>query len=152
MLINGNCMDKKRKILFIIGIALIIVLGIIAIVIGKSNSDNIQDFQDESENTPSEDVLKDIKIADVTITNQSIITREGMSTYMANIVNESDDVNHIDELYAVFTLNGESMTTLVINNTSIKADDSLPVSIEFDRNLSEVTKIEYKIVDEEVVE
>lgn len=132
-------MDKKKG-LFIIGVAVIIVLGIIALVIGRNNANKPVEVDNLNDN-----VLKDTEIANIKIVNQSVVTRNGLSTYLANAKNDKSEKVHVDKVYITFVMpDGEELTTLVLDDITLDADYILPISIEFDKDISKATKIEYK--------
>ena len=130
-------MDKK-KILFIIGLVLIVILGIIAINISKKNK------EPEPVDTLNENILKDTTVDGLRITNQAVITRDGISTYTANITNETSETKYIDEFYITFTVDGKEISTLAIKDTNITSNQTLPISLMYDEDISKATKVEYK--------
>lgn len=130
-------MDKK-KILFIVGIVLIVILGIVAIIIGKNNKKVPVEVDNLNDN-----VLKDTEVAGLKITDQSVITRSGLSTYMANVASVKGS-KHIDKLYIIFTVGNENIEVLAIDDITFEAGDIIPIGIDFDRDISKATKIEFK--------
>jgi len=130
-------MDKK-KILFIVGIVLIVILGIVAIIIGKNNKKVPVEVDNLNDN-----VLKDTEVAGLKITDQSVITRSGLSTYMANVASAKGS-KHIDKLYIIFTVGNENIEVLAIDDITFEAGDIIPIGIDFDRDISKATKIEFK--------
>ncbi len=130
-------MDKK-KILFIIGLVLIVILGIIAINISKKNK------EPEPVDTLNEEILKDTTVDGLHITNQAVITRDGISTYTANITNETSETKYIDEFYITFTVDGKEISALAIKDTNITSNQTLPISLMYDEDISKATKVEYK--------
>ncbi len=130
-------MDKK-KLLFIIGIILIVILGIIAINMSKKSKE-LEVIDELNEN-----ILKDTIIDNISITDQSVITRDGLSTFMANVTNKGNDTIHVDNLYIVFTIDGEEIEALVISNSDIDSNQIVPISLVFDRDISKATKVDYK--------
>jgi hypothetical protein len=130
-------MDKK-KILFIIGLVLIVILGIIAINISKKNK------EPEPVDTLNENILKDTTVDGLHITNQAVITRDGISTYTANITNETSETKYIDEFYITFTVDGKKISALAIKDTNITSNQTLPISLMYDEDISKATKVEYK--------
>lgn len=135
-------MDKK-KILFIAGIALIVILGIIAIFIGKKEVKSKEDYN------INKNVLKDTTMENFTITDQSVITRDGLSTYMANLTNNTKEKKHIDYLHIVFTIDDETIDVIASKNSDVDPEGKLPIMISFDRDISKATKVTYKITKEE---
>ena len=130
-------MDKK-KILFIIGLVLIVILWIIAINISKKNK------EPEPVDTLNEEILKDTTVDGLHITNQAVITRDGISTYTANITNETSETKYIDEFYITFTVDGKEISALAIKDTNITSNQTLPISLMYDEDISKATKVEYK--------
>ena len=106
-------MDKK-KILFILGIILIVILGIVAINLGKKTK------EPESTDKLNENILKNTTVESLSITDQSVITRDGVSTYMCNITNSGTETKHIDNLFLVFTIDGEEIEALAVKDVDIK--------------------------------
>ena len=136
-------MDKK-KILFAFGIILIVILGLVAITIGRKNA-KIKEVDDNINNN----VLKDATVESFTITDQSVITRDGLSTYMANLTNNTKEKKHIDYLHITFTIDSETIDVIASRNTDVNPEAKLPIMISFDRDISKATKITYKITKEE---
>ena len=130
-------MDKK-KLLFIIGIILIVILGIIAINMSKKSKE-LEVIDELNEN-----ILKDTIIDNISITDQSVITRNGLSTFMANVTNKGNDTIHVDNLYIVFTIDGEEIEALAISNSDIDSNQIVPINLVFDRDISKATKVDYK--------
>ena len=130
-------MDKK-KLLFIIGIILIVILGIIAINMSKKSKE-LEVIDELNEN-----ILKDTIIDNISITDQSVITRDGLSTFMANVTNKGNDTIHVDNLYIVFTIDGEEIEALAISNSDIDSNQIVPINLVFDRDISKATKVDYK--------
>ena len=136
-------MDKK-KILFIIGIVLIVILGIIAINIGKKSSNTEPPKTDNL----NESILKDTTVENLSITNQSVVTRDGLSTYMANLENMASETKHIDYLYITFTINNEENNVLALKDTDLEPNGKLPIIINFDADISKASKVTYEITNE----
>ena len=136
-------MDKK-KILFIIGIVLIVILGIIAINIGKKSSNTEPPKTDNL----NESILKDTTVENLSITNQSVVTRDGLSTYMANLENKASETKHIDYLYITFTINNEENNVLALKDTNLEPNGKLPIIINFDADISKASKVTYEITNE----
>jgi hypothetical protein len=129
-------MDKK-KIFFIVGIILIVILGIITINISKKST------KPEPVDKLNESILKDTTVEGVKIANQSVVTRDGLSTYMANLINDSNETKHLDDFYIIFTLDGEEIRALAVRDIDIAPGKTYPISIVFDRDISKSSKVEY---------
>ena len=131
-------MDKKR-IVFIIGLILVIALGIIALSISKNKKETTKD------DNPENNVLKNTTIENITITNQSIVTKDGLSTYTANVANNLSSSYHIDKLSIIFTINDEELNISAATNINLEAKESFPLIINFDQDISKLSKIDYKV-------
>ena len=130
----------KRKGLFIVGIVLIVILGIIAIIIGKNSKKEPTEVDNLNDN-----ILKDTEIANIKIVNQSVVTRNGLSTYLANAKNDKSEKVHVDKVYINFVMDDDKeITVLVIDDVTFDADYVLPISIEFDKDISKAKKVEYR--------
>lgn len=134
-------MDKK-KILFIVGIVLIVILGVIAINMSKKRA------KPEVIDELNENILKDTIVEGIKITDQSVITENGLSSYTAILTNTLTENKHIGNFYIVFTLNGEEIESLAVTDIDIKANGMLPISLAFDQDISKATKVEYKITND----
>lgn len=131
-------MDKK-KILFIIGIILIVIMGIVAINIGnkKNINNNIDDL--------TEKAFDSVTIENLKVTSQSLTINNGICTYMANITNNTKSSRHIDMLFAIFELDGEEINALALSDIDIESGKTIPIKIEFDRDISTASKVSFKI-------
>ena len=134
-------MDKK-KIIFIVGIVLIVIIGVIAINMSKKMAKPAE--VDEL----NENILKDTIIEGIKITDQSVITENGLSSYTAILTNTLTENKHIGNFYIVFTLNGEEIESLAVTDIDISANGILPISLAFDQDISKATKVEYKITND----
>ncbi len=130
---------EKKKLLFIIGVALIVILGIIAILLGKDKKPK------EKEDNLNSNVLKDTTVEKLKITNQSVITTDGKSVYFASVTNESNEAYHLGKLYILVTLDGEVLKVTAKTNTDFAANETLPLNITFDLDISKATKVEFAV-------
>ena len=131
---------EKKKLLFIVGIVLIVILGIVAIILSRKNtpSQNIDDNGNA--------IFDDASVAGLKITNQAIIARDKASTFTANITNSTSKENKIDSLSLIITLDGETINAPALPEYTFKADETYPIVISFDKDISKATKIEYEVV------
>ena len=136
-------MDKK-KILFIVGTILIVILGLVAITIGRKNVK-----EKEVDDNINNNVLKDTTVESFIITDQSVITRDGLSTYMANLTNTAKEKKHIDYLHIIFTIDGDVVDVIASRNIDVNSEAKLPIMISFDRDVSKASKVTYAITKEE---
>ena len=144
----------KSKIIIIVA-PLIIIACIIFSVKTIMNSKNTKEepFKiDGLDAVDNAELLKDIIASNLKITDQSIINTDGVSTYYATITNTKNSDYHINYLYAVFTIDGKKINSLVSYNTTLKANEERLINISFDRDISNTTKIEYKVTENEIEE
>ena len=145
--------DKSKII--IIAAPLIIIACIIFSVKTIMNNKNTKEepFKlDGLDAVDNAELLKDIMASDLKITDQSIINTDGISTYYATITNTKNSDYHVNYLYAVFTIDGKEINSLVSYDTTLKANEERLINISFDRDISKTTKIEYKVTENEIEE
>ena len=132
-------MNKKKIIL--IGSIVLIIASLLVSVLLIVNQPKEEDFQIEGIDLPNNmNVLEDKIIGEIKISNVSLLTREGISTYKAMVVNEgSSDIDKV--LNIVFYIDEEEIK--ISNDISLTAGSSMYLNIESEVNLTNVTKIEY---------
>ena len=129
-------MDRKR-ILFIVGIILIIILGIIAINISKNK-------KTEEKDNLNENLLKDTTVENLTITNQTVNAKEGSSNYIAFVTNNSNVNYQINKLYVIFTVDNKEIKALLLYDMTLSPGDSIPVSVTVDEDITKATNVTYR--------
>ena len=129
-------MDRKR-ILFIVGIILIIILGIIAINISKNK-------KTEEKDNLNENLLKDTTVENLTITNQTVNAKEGSSNYIAIFTNNSNVNYQINKLYVIFTVDNKEIKALLLYDMTLSPGDSIPVSVTVDEDITKATNVTYR--------
>ena len=129
-------MDRKR-ILFIVGIILIIILGIIAINISKNK-------KTEEKDNLNENLLKDTTVENLTITNQTVNAKEGSSNYIAIVTNNSNVNYQINKLYVIFTVDNKEIKALLLYDMTLSPGDSIPVSVTVDEDITKATNVTYR--------
>lgn len=140
-------LDKKSIIL--IAVSLLCIVG--AIILTKLTLTPKEDdykFQiDGVDVTENNDILEDIKVAGLDVTNQILYNKNNVTVYSAIIKNNAEKDYTINKLYVVFTINDKEEKKLIINNSKIKKSGVFPVNIVFDRDVLSTTNIQYVIED-----
>lgn len=133
-------MDKK-KILLIVSIVLIIASIVVSVIL-LVNKPEEEEFKIEGIDLPkNQEILKDVSLDGIEITNVSLLTREGMSTYKALLTNETENDISAKILNITFYEDEEERT--VTKNITLTAGSSMYINIESEIDLSKTTKIEY---------
>lgn len=137
-------MDKKK--ILIICLITIIVVSIITNVYILLNRPTENKFQIDGINTAeNKDILKDAELEGFKITNASLLTRDGISTYKAQITNNSDETLTISKLYVNFYENDTENKTLGLANVTLKPGNTTYINITSETDLTKTTKITYTI-------
>lgn len=136
-------MEKKNKIILVVSI-LVILASIITSIFLLTKKDPEEPPVIEGINLPrNKDVLKDNKVNELDITNVSLITRDGISTYKATISNNTNKDITINNLYVNFHHDNDETKTLTLKETTLKSNNSTYINITSETDLSNTTKIEY---------
>lgn len=139
-------MNNKQKTL-IVALVLIIIASVATVIyaIAKNNKEE-EPFKIEGiEVAENKSILKDTKVDNINITNVSLLTRNGLSTYKAIATNNTEKDIHIDKLYITFSINDKEKKMEVLNNVTIKAGESNNITISFESDMKSTSKIEYSI-------
>lgn len=135
-------MDKKK--LLVIGSIIVIIVSIIASIIIIVNKDNEEEFTIDGIILPSnKEILKETTIDDLKITDISLLTRNGISTYKATALNETEENINIEALYIIFYENDIENKEIALYNTQITVNEKKHIDIISEKDLSNITKIEY---------
>lgn len=135
-------MDKKK--LLTIGSIIVIIVSIIAIIVLVVNKDKEEEFTIDGINLPTnKEILKESTIDNLKITDISLLTRDGISTYKATVTNESDEDIDINALYVIFYEGDTENKTLALYDTKISSKEEKYINITSELDLTNTTKIEY---------
>lgn len=136
-------MDKKKLIM--IGSVTAIIVSVVAIIFLVTKKDTESEYKIDGIDLPeNKEILKDQTIADdIEITNISLLTRDGISSYKATIKNTSDKDIKIKTLYVIFYENDIENKTLALYDTNLVSQKEQYISIKSETDLSNTTKIEY---------
>ena len=144
-------MDKK-KVLLIVSTIVILASVVASIYIISTKKEEPEDLIEGINLPENKDILKDATIENLKITNVSLLTRDGISSYKAEVVNNTNNDIEIDSLYVVFHENEQENKILALKNTKITANNKTYIDITSESDLSKVTKIEYTLEDDEEIE
>ena len=137
---------KSKKTLLIICLVFIILLSIgtsIYILINKKEKSEFK--VDGIETVQNENILNDTTVENLQITNASLLTRDGISTYSAEVNNLTENDITIDKLYVTFYEGDIENKILALFNASIKANGKAYINITSENDLSNTDKITYTI-------
>lgn len=137
---------NKKKIFLIIALIIIIAAGLVAssyILLNKD--DNETKKIDGIDIITGNDILKDKEIDNLTITNQSIIIRNDISVYQATLVNNSNSLIDINNLYIIFKTDNNNIKSLALLNNKLLSNESKSISVVLDTKLDNLTGIEYML-------
>ena len=90
-------MGKKKTLIIVLG--LLLVISIIVFVISLVNKPSEEDYNIEGIELPQyKEILKDKTMGDFKLTDISLITVDGMSTYKAKLHNNSSETLAVKKL------------------------------------------------------
>lgn len=135
---------NKQKLL--IGVLLLIILGcvITSIVVIKNNNQE-EEVIDNFSNINNQEVLKNAEVEGLTISNPILSAGENMSTFKAIVTNSTDKLVEFEKLYITFTTENGDIEVIGLSNVKIKTNDKEYINVSIDQDLTNVTKIEYRI-------
>lgn len=136
---------KNKKIL-IICLIIIILISIITNIYILSNKPVKDEPTIEGINKPeNKEILKDVSVEGLKITNISLLTRNGISSYKAEVTNITNSKIDINKLYIIFHEEEKENKTLALYNISIEPNEKAHINITSEKDLSKTTKITYTI-------
>ena len=137
-----------KTIILIVASILCLVGAYFLIRLTFKQKENDDKFQiDGIEVTKNEELLKDAKADELDITNQFLYNSNDVSVFSATIKNNTENDITIKRLYAVFTINESKEKMVLLVDRKIKTQTAIPISITFDRDVLNTTKIEYVLED-----
>lgn len=134
-------MDKKKIIITILMIIIILVSLItnVYILSKKDNSSTI----DGITTTQNEKILKDAKVDKISITDVSLLNKDGTTLFKAKVSNNTNEDIKIDKLYVIFYENKTEKKIPGLLNVIIKAGSSTFINISSQDDLTKSTDIKY---------
>ena len=137
---------KNKKVLIVCLVFIIVASIITNIYIVTNKNNEIEDNQIEGIDTANnQEILKDTTQDGLKITNISLLTRDGISTYKAEVTNITKEDLNIDKLYVIFYENDIENKVLALSNVNIKSGEKTNINITSEDNLSNTTSIKYLI-------
>ena len=136
---------KNKKVLIICLIIIILVSIIANIYILSNKPEKDLPTIDGIKIPEYKDILKETEIEGLKITNISLLTRDGMSSYKAEVTNNTDIKKEINKLYVVFHEEDNENKILALYNVSIESNEKTYINITSEKDLSKTTKITYVI-------
>ena len=134
-------MNKKK--LLAIGSITVIITSIITIVIMITQNKE-EEFTIEGISLPkNKEILKENSIENLKITDISLLTRDGISTYTATISNNTEEDIKIKTLYVIFYEKEQEYKAIALYDTKIQATKEKYIDITSEKDLSNITKIDY---------
>lgn len=134
-------MDKKKILIIASIIVIIISIILIIIIFNKKEEDK---FTIDGISLPqNKEVLKESSVENLKISDVSLLTREGTSTYKATISNDTEEDIDIKILYVVFYEKNVEYKAIALYDTEIPATKEKYIDITSDKDLTNITKIEY---------
>lgn len=136
-------MENKKK-LILIGSIVVILVSITSIIYMLTRKEEEPTYTiDGIDLVEKKDILNDRVVSNLDITNVSLLTRNGISSYKATISNNTDEDITISNLYVVFYQEEEKIKMLALSDTIIKVNNMTYIGITSETDLSKTTKIEY---------
>ena len=137
---------ERKKIIIVIALILTII-SIIGISVYKlTTKEEKNEFTIEGiDLVENKEILKDAEVENLKITNISLLTREGISTYSAQINNDTTTDITVDKLYVTFYEGDKVTKILALSNAKIKQKGKAYINTTSNENLTKTTKITYSI-------
>lgn len=135
-------MDKKKII--IIGSIVAVLLSIAVIIYVTTKTPNNEEYTIDGIDLPkNKEILNDTTVDNLKITDISLLTRNGVSTFKATVSNETAEDIIINKLYVVFYEGEKENKIPAIANATLSPGEKTYINITSESNLSNTSKIEY---------
>jgi len=135
-------MDKKKILISCFILIILASIGISIYIVTKKEKE--PEFTIDGIGLPeNKDILKDATVGELKVTNASIVIRENTSTYTATVSNNTNKSIDINQLYIVFYEGELKTNSIALYNTTINANEEKRISITTEKDLTNITKIEY---------
>ena len=93
--------------------------------------------------TENESILKDKKVSGLDITKQVLYNDNNITKFNGKIENNTNKDYEIKKLFVIFTNDNIKEKVLLMHDRTLKANDTFPINITFDKDMLNTTKIEY---------
>lgn len=136
---------KNKKLVVISSIFIIIIsIGVSLYAIFHKPDKNVVSNPNGVEVNTKEEVLKEATIKNLKVKNISLTTKDGISTYKAELHNNTTSSISIDKLYVIFYIKGKENKILAASNISINKSGKTYINLTSETDLSKTDKITYE--------
>lgn len=143
---------QNKKIIIIVLIVLIIACIITNVYLLNNKPQENELIIDDIYPVENQEILKDTTYKELTITNISLLIREGISIYQADIINNTTNKISLDNLYIVFYENENKKKIPALENINLEPNEKTTINITTEADLSKTTNIEYITQNNNTVE
>ena len=141
---NNN--EKKKKQIFIIaGCVAIILLCVFVSVKTIVGANKENPLNNNDSNVVHPEVLKTVKVGDVTVRDVTISVNNGISNYFAAAINNTKKTVKFKHLYVEFFVGSDVHKISGLDDITLEPGEKKYIDITFDTDIAEVTKINYEI-------
>ena len=142
---NSKKESSTKQNIILVGLILVIVFCVFFSV--KTIIKNTKTDDDKSNNSDviHKEVLNDTKVGNLTITNARLTVTDGVTSFSANVNNETDSDYHFNVLYVTFTNGNVTRKIPVLSDVTIKPNEHEIISLTLDSDISDTTKIDYDV-------
>ena len=132
---------KNQKLLIVGMIAIIVISIAFTVVVIVRHNNKPEPTYDDVISTDA--LFGTTTVGGLTIKDGYITADGGISTYGALAVNNTSSDINVGKLYIEVTLNNNVLKNTALSDVTIKAGQSFPIMITFDRDISAVSKINF---------
>ena len=142
---NSKKESSTKQNIILVGLILVIIICVFfsvkTIIKSKKNDEPVVNDSDAIH----KEVLNDTKVGNLTITNARLTVTDGVTTFSANVNNETDSDYHFNVLYVTFTNGNVTRKIPVLSDVTIKPKEHELISLTLDSDVSDTTKIDYDV-------
>ncbi len=135
---------STKQNVIVAGLILVILICVFFSIKTIVNSGK-KDEKPRNDNAVSEEVLKDTKVGNLSITNARLVVQDGVTSFMATATNETESDYHVNVLYVTFTSGNTTRKIPVLSDITIRPNEHTPIALTLDSDISDTTKIDYDI-------
>lgn len=138
-------MDKKKILIVVLGV--VILVSIIAAILIITNNEEDTKYGIEGIALPkNKEILKEKTVENLKITDISLLTREGISTYKAKVENNTNKDIEIDFLYVIFYEEKQENKIIALQDSTIEAESQTYINISSETDLSKTSNVKYELI------
>ena len=136
-------MGRKK---LIIGLGIAFLISIIFLVISFITKPKEAEVDVDGIKFPThKELLKDVTVGDVKIEDVSLLTRNGISTFKAKVVNYSEEDLTINKLVVVITIDGNEERIEILRNAKISSNGYSYINLTSEKDLTDLEDIKYEL-------